>query len=87
MIQIQDNGTGIRVSKTSEEQAICVLCGVYLTGSDRAFPCSGNSGLLWMGYLTQIFSTDDKYIWNTYSKLDTIQENKVKERVMRLLKG
>lgn len=30
LIQIQDNGTGIRVSRTSEEQAVCVLCGIHL---------------------------------------------------------
>lgn len=47
LIQIQDNGTGIRVSRTSdsEEQDVCVL-GEMPAGSGRTFPCSRNWALV-----------------------------------------
>lgn len=80
LIQIQDNGTGIRVSKTSEEQAVCVLCGIYLQGVTEPFPV-WETEHLWMGFLTEIFNTSDKYIWSIILSWTLVQENKVKERV------
>lgn len=38
LIQIQDNGTGIRVSKTSEEQDVCVHLVIHTQEVAEPFP-------------------------------------------------
>ena len=44
LIQIQDNGTGIRVSKTSEQQDVCVLLVLHLREVVELCPVLETSG-------------------------------------------
>lgn len=74
LIQIQDNGTGIRVSKTSEEQDVCVHLVIHTQEVAEPFPVL-ETRLLWMG-LFEKFSSNYKYLLNTYSVLGTVQGNK-----------
>lgn len=79
MIQIQDNGTGIRVRKTSERQDVCVLRVLHLQEVVGLLPVLETLGFYGWDCLK------NKYLLSTYSMLGTVQENKeVKERVMKL---
>lgn len=73
LIQIQDNGTGIRVSKTSEEQDVCALHVIPLQDAAKPFPVLEILGFCGWDCLTKKFNTCNKYLLSTSSKLGTVQ--------------
>lgn len=77
LIQIQDNGTGIRVSKTSGKKDICVLPVISLQENAEPFPVMETLGFCSWSFLTEQFNTNSSYVLSVmYCSVD-ITVNKI----------